>query len=164
MINSCSWVARITNSDRGGKGIVTISIGRRSKMFSKILYPTDFSDMSKKALDYIKQLKEAGTKEVIVLHVLDERGFDAMARYASGSYDEEGEKIEAALKKSGFAVKVRIQTGIPLTEILKVEEQEGVSAIVIGSHGKTNLEEMFLGSVSEKVIRKSKTPVLVIKR
>ncbi len=114
-------------------------------------------------------------EEAIVLHVLDERGIDAMARYASGSYDglirriqkearEEGEKVEAASKKTGFEVKVRIETGIPLTEILKVEEQEGVSAIVIGSHGKTNLEEMLLGPVSEKVIRKSKTPVLVIKR
>jgi len=41
------------------------------KMFEKILYPTDFSDVSKKALDYIEQLKEAGTKEVIVLHVID---------------------------------------------------------------------------------------------
>ena len=46
-------------------------------MFKKILYPTDFSDVSKKALEYIKQLKEAGTEEVIVLHVLDERGIDA---------------------------------------------------------------------------------------
>jgi nucleotide-binding universal stress UspA family protein len=144
-------------------------------MFKKILYPTDFSDVSKKALDYIRQLKEAGTEEVIVLHVLDERGIDAMARYAAGSYaelidrieqeaGEEGKNIERALKESGVKVKVRIQTGIPLTEILKVEEEEGVSAIVIGSHGKTNLQEMFLGSVSEKVIRKSKGPVLVVKR
>jgi nucleotide-binding universal stress UspA family protein len=144
-------------------------------MFKTILYPTDFSDVSKKALDYIRQLKEAGTEEVIVLHVLDERGIDAMARYAAGSYaelidrieqeaGEEGKNIERALKESGVKVKVRIQTGIPLTEILKVEEEEGVSAIVIGSHGKTNLQEMFLGSVSEKVIRKSKGPVLVVKR
>jgi nucleotide-binding universal stress UspA family protein len=144
-------------------------------MFKKILYPTDFSGVSKKALDYIRQLKEAGTEEVIVLHVLDERGIDAMARYAAGSYaelidrieqeaGEEGKNIERALKESGVKVKVRIQTGIPLTEILKVEEEEGVSAIVIGSHGKTNLQEMFLGSVSEKVIRKSKGPVLVVKR
>jgi len=51
-----------------------------------------------------------------------------------------------------------------LREILRVEEEEGVSIIVIGSHGKTNIKEMLLGSVSEKVIRKSKNPVLVIKR
>jgi nucleotide-binding universal stress UspA family protein len=59
---------------------------------------------------------------------------------------------------------VRIETGVPLKEILKAEQEEKVSAIVIGSHGKTNLAEMFLGSVSEKVIRQSKSPVLVIKR
>jgi len=144
-------------------------------MFEKILYPTDFSDVSKKALDYLAQLKDAGTKEIVVLHVIHEREIDAIARYGAGSADtivgkiekeawEEGKTIEKKLKQSGFNVKVRIETGIPLREILRVEKQEGVSAIVIGSHGKTNLEEMLLGSVSEKVIRRSKSPVLVIKR
>jgi len=144
-------------------------------MFEKILYPTDFSDVSKKALDYLVQLKDAGTKEIVVLHVIDEKGIDAISRYAAGGAEpmireitkeaqEEGTKIEKKLMQSGLIVKVRIETGVPLKEILKVEEEEKVSAIVIGSHGKTNLEEMVLGSVSEKVIRQSKKPVLVIKR
>ena len=47
---------------------------------------------------------------------------------------------------------------------MRVEEEEDISVIVIGSHGKSNLEEMFMGSVSEKVVRKCKGPVLVIKR
>jgi nucleotide-binding universal stress UspA family protein len=147
----------------------------REEMFKKILYPTDFSEVSKKAINYIKQLKEAGTQEVVVLHVLNEKGVEAMALYASGSFDEllqrvekeaadEMKKIEADLTESGFKVKLRIEIGIPLTDILKVEEEEGVSAIVIGSHGKSNVKEMLLGSVSEKVIRKSKNPVLVIRR
>jgi nucleotide-binding universal stress UspA family protein len=147
----------------------------REEMFKKILYPTDFSEVSKKAINYIKQLKEAGTQEVVVLHVLNEKGVEAMALYASGSFDEllqrvekeaadEMKEIEADLKESGFKVKLRIEIGIPLTDILKVEEEEGVSAIVIGSHGKSNVKEMLLGSVSEKVIRKSKNPVLVIRR
>ena len=144
-------------------------------MFEKILYPTDFSDVSKKALDYLAQLKDAGTKEIVVLHVIDERGIDAISRYGSGSAEtiigriekdarEEGKKLEKKLRQSGLTVKVRIERGVPLKEILKAEEEEKVSAIVIGSHGKTNLEEMFLGSVSEKVIRQCKKPVLVIKR
>jgi nucleotide-binding universal stress UspA family protein len=147
----------------------------RKEMFKKILYPTDFSEVSKKAINYIKQLKDAGTQEVVVLHVVNEKGVEAMALYASGSFDEllqriekeaadEMEKIEADLKESGFKVKLRIEIGIPLTDILKVEQEEGVSAIVIGSHGKSNVKEMLLGSVSEKVIRKSKNPVLVIRR
>jgi len=144
-------------------------------MFERILYPTDFSDVSKKALDYLVQLKDAGTKEIIVLHVIDERGIDAISRYGAGSAEtmireitkeaeKEGKKIEKKLMQSGLIVKIRIETGVPLKEILKVEEEEKISAIVIGSHGKTNLEEMFLGSVSEKVIRQSKKPVVVIKR
>jgi len=144
-------------------------------MFEKILYPTDFSDVSKKALDYLAQLKDAGTKEIVVLHVIDEKGINAISRYGSGSAQtvigrikeearEEGKKIEKKLGQSGLTVKVRIEVGVPLKEILKVEEEEKVSAIVIGSHGKTNLEEMFLGSVSEKVMRLSKKPIMVIKR
>jgi nucleotide-binding universal stress UspA family protein len=147
----------------------------RKEMFKKILYPTDFSEVSKKAINYIKQLKDAGTEEVVVLHVLNEKGVEAIALYASGSFDEllqrvekeaadEMKKIEADLKESGFKVKLRIEIGTPLTDILKVEQEEGVSAIVIGSHGKSNVKEMLLGSVSEKVIRKSKNPVLVIRR
>ena len=72
--------------------------------------------------------------------------------------------IEDDLKKSGIKVKTMIQRGVPLLEILKAEEVEDISVIVIGSHGKSNLEEMFLGSVSEKVSRKCKSPVLIIKR
>jgi len=147
-------------------------------MFKKILYPTDFSDVSKKALDYVKQLKEAGTKEVILLHIIDKREIESIARYGEVSMSlekglekkmEERVKqeigaIEAELRESGFDVKVRIEKGIPFREILRVEEEEEASVVVIGSHGKSCVEEMFLGSVSEKVVRKSKRPVLVIRR
>jgi nucleotide-binding universal stress UspA family protein len=145
-------------------------------MFEKILYPTDFSEVSKKALDYIKQLKESGAKEVVLLHVMDQRGTEALHRFMEDSKIQELKKnrkneatkllmsIEKELKEAGLAVKSRIETGIPVREILRVEKEEDVSVMVIGSHGMSNLEEMFLGSVSEKVIRKCTKPVLVIKR
>jgi nucleotide-binding universal stress UspA family protein len=147
-------------------------------MFEKILYPTDFSDVSKKALEFIKKLKGAGTKEVVILHVIDERELEsALKHFDSGlAYEEELEKImeksakkeagviEAELKKNGFNVKVRIEKGIPFRDILKIEEEEDVSVTVIGSHGKSCVQEMLLGSVSEKVIRKSNRPVLLIRR
>ena len=144
-------------------------------MFKKILYPTDFSDVSKKAIDYIKQLREGGSETVIVLHVIDERGMRAIERYATGKSMEIEQRIiddakkeikiiEDELKNSGFKVKTMIKRGDPLLGILKAEEGENVSVIVIGSHGKSNLEEILLGSVSEKVARKCKSPVLIIKR
>lgn len=149
-------------------------------MFKKILYPTDFSDASKKALDYVKQLREAGAKEVIVLHVIDDReipGFigpdegapvsgmqvEKMITLMEEDAEKETRATEAELRESGFDVRVRIEKGIPFRDILRVEEEEEVSVIVVGSHGKGVVKEMLLGSVSEKVIRKSKKPVLVIK-
>ena len=146
-------------------------------MFEKILYPTDFSDVSKKAMDFIKQLKGAGTKEVVVFHVIDERIIDRIKHHSDAGINlEEFEKkmeenaqeeisaIEGELKKSGFDVKTRIDKGVPFREILKAEQEEDISVVVIGSHGVSCIEEMFLGSCSEKVIRKSRKPVLVVRR
>ncbi len=144
-------------------------------MFDKILYPTDFSDVSKKGLDYIKQLKNVGAGRIVVLHVIDERGVEAADRYSLKSVAALEERmrddamqsmrpIEEEPKQSGFDVETRVKIGIPLREILDAEKAEDISVIVIGSHGKSNLEEIFLGSVSEKVIRRCKKPVLVIKR
>jgi nucleotide-binding universal stress UspA family protein len=145
-------------------------------MFDKILYPTDFSEVAIKALDYIKRIKASGVEEVIVLHVIDERGSDAVQRFLGErefnalqqNKQEETNKmlkvVEKELTESGLKVKLLVKTGMPVQEILKVEEEENVSAIVIGSHGWSNLQEIFLGSVSEKVIRRSKQPVLVVKR
>ena len=145
-------------------------------MFQKILYPTDFSGVAVKALEYVKRLTASGAKEVIVLHVTDERGNDSVVRIFGGSQFnklnekkmEETEKklkhIEKELVDAGLKVKLRIETGMPVREILRVEDEENVSVTVIGSHGRSKLEEIFLGSVSEKVIRESKQPVFVIKR
>ena len=77
---------------------------------------------------------------------------------------EEVKPIESELKETGFEVKIRVVKGIPYSKILEVEQEEDVSAIVLGSHGRSNLSDMLLGSVSNHVIRHSKKPVLVIKR
>lgn len=144
-------------------------------MFEKILYPTDFSNVSMKACDVIKQLREAGTQEVVILHVIDSRFFDAMAWYITKNMKEIEKDLEREareqittiagnLEAEGLKVKVRIATGIPHSEILRIEDEEKVSAVIIGSHGVSNIQEMFMGSVSEKVIRRAKSLVLVVKR
>lgn len=144
-------------------------------MFKKILYPTDFSNVSKKALASILRLKTKEAQEVVIIHVIDSRNLDAMAQYVPADLmrtrealekiaREEAQSIADELEKKGFTVKIRIEEGIPSRNILEAEQEEGVSSIVIGSHGVSNIKEIFLGSVSEKVIRKAKGPVIVIKR
>ncbi|MBN2283014.1 MAG: universal stress protein [Deltaproteobacteria bacterium] len=143
-------------------------------MFKKILYATDFSNESMAALEYIKQLRSAGAEEVIILNVVDRRGLSDLSRYARKDLEgiqEDLEKkataemkpIEKDLKDHGFKVHLRVEKGGPFNEILRVAEEEDVSLIVTGSRGTGNFEELFLGSVSYKVVRKVRKPVLVIK-
>ena len=146
-------------------------------MFKKILYPTDFSDVAAKALDYIKQLKETGSQEVVLLHVINQRIVDGLMRHAMLDKDIMQWRLKAEeiaqeslmetgkqLEDMGFDVKCTVKTGFPWDVILDVEKREAPSIIVIGSHGRSNIGDIFLGSVSDRVIRKSKRPVLVIKR
>ena len=143
-------------------------------MFKKILFPTDFSDVSQKAVKYIKQLKGAGAQEVIVLHVIDEKELLVLSRVPdqylqiTAQMEKEIAKemaaIEADMTAEGFRVKLKVKTGKPFTEIMMTAADEKVSIIVVGSHGRSNIEEMLMGSVSENVIRHAKVPLLVISR
>lgn len=150
-------------------------------MFRKILYPTDFSDGAKKALEYVKKLKEAETEEVIILHVIHEYGLDSVMEGCVWAgldpeecredvlgdiikKEEEGAKeILEDIEKNRLKGKIIVEIGKPAQKIAEVAEKENVSLIVMGAHGKEKLEEMLLGSVTEKVIRHAKVPVLVIR-
>jgi len=143
-------------------------------MFKKILFPTDFSDVSQKAVKYIKQLKGAGAQEVIVLHVIDEKELQVLSRVPdqylpiTAQMEKEIAKEMAAVEEDmtaeGFRVKLTVKTGKPFTEIMKTAAEEKTSVIVLGSHGRSNIREMLMGSVSENVIRHAKVPLLVISR
>jgi nucleotide-binding universal stress UspA family protein len=143
-------------------------------MFKKILFPTDFSDVSQKAVKYIKQLKGAGAQEVIVLHVIDEKELLVLSRVPDQylkittlmekEIAKELAVVEADMAAEGFSVKLKVKTGKPFTEIMMTATEEKVSIIVVGSHGKSNIGEMLMGSVSENVIRHAKVPLLVISR
>lgn len=74
-------------------------------MFKKILYPTDFSDVSKKALSYLIQLKDAGTEEIIVLNVIDSRGIDAISRYGDGNAETVMREMTKDAKEEGKTIK-----------------------------------------------------------
>ncbi len=154
-------------------------------MFTHILYPTDFSDTAGKSLAYLKALRPAGAQEVLVLHVIHQRILDtfdtlhAVVYFQDGRYHEDREKAEqqlvadrteklrkiaSELENAGYAVKTILRKGYPVREILKVEKEEDVSVIVMGSHGRNNLRGTRIGSVSEKVVRRSVSPVLLVKR
>lgn len=154
-------------------------------MFKKLLCPTDFSETAAKSIPYIKKLMSAGAEEIVLVNVIHQRILDSLetihlsAYYQDGRYHEDKEAAEerikaervekmaplaAELEAAGFKVKIKIEKGYPVKEILRIEKEENVSAVVMGSHGKSNIRDAFMGSVSEKVMRRAISPVLVVKR
>jgi nucleotide-binding universal stress UspA family protein len=146
----------------------------KEKMFKKVLFPTNFSAVSMKALEYVKELKELGTEEIVLLNVIKEQYYylsddlylkdlDRPAELLKREVREKLKTIAAELQERGFKVKVIIARGLPSSRILDVAQEEKISSIILGSLGKGILKKIFLGSVSEAVIRGSKHPVFVIK-
>jgi nucleotide-binding universal stress UspA family protein len=151
-------------------------------LFEKVLYSTDFSPLAEYALDYVKKLKEAGAKEVIVVHVVDDLsielpdGADLLREkelfkilpevdqeYVT-SIVERLEAIKQELEKEELSVKLYLKYGNIPRQIVKVADKESVKLIVMGAHGKGLLTEIILGSVSTDVIRNANCPVLIVKK
>jgi len=132
-------------------------------MLKKVLVPTDLSDESDKVLQYVKGLKALGLKEVVLVHVTDTRSI--LFPFTKKQQKKIRERLEEQhqLLKNELKVKTLLPEGIPYEEIVKEAEQEKVSLIIAGSRGKRLIEELVLGSVSEKVGREARLPVLLLR-
>lgn len=136
------------------------------EFFTRVLFPTDFSDCSLYAMRIIKQLKTAGTREVIVLHVQDERVMRHRPPEQLAQFDREDqarlERIERDLFLHGLPARTLLRHGIPFREVLQVAQEENPGVIVMSTHGRSALQEMLLGSTMESVVRFSRHPVLAV--
>ncbi|WP_141266948.1 universal stress protein [Thermodesulfovibrio sp. Kuro-1] len=141
-------------------------------MYEKILYPIKFEEFSMDILKCMLNFKKVGTKEIILIHVVDVSKLP-MEKYAGYDLDFvktlteiADKKMEKALKlisEAGLSSKKFISTGVPYREILKVAEQESVSFIISGRQRKSLLGEIFIGSNTDKIIRYGRFPVYVPK-
>lgn len=151
------------------KGDEIVLSHKHENPFEKVLYPTDFSECSLSVMPYLKQLKGAGTKKIVIAHIQD------MTKLAPHLLDKlpefedidtgRLEEIKKELIDAGIPdVKTVLAEGVPFIEIEAISNAEDVGMIAIGSHGKSMVREMLLGSVSGKIVRRSRKPVLVIRR
>lgn len=135
--------------------------------FERVLHPTDFSDDADAAFQVVKHLKAVGTREVIVLHVQDERVMKQRASEQLAEFDSrDNERMEAlckSLRMFGLQVRSLLKHGIPFKEALAVANEMDVSLIVLGSQGRSAVQEMLAGSTFENVARLSRQPVLVVR-
>lgn len=140
-----------------------------SLSIKRILAAVDFSETSDKAFDYAISLARVFEAEVVALHVVHDpivyapttgqEWRDEYERTIRGKLDEllnrhtcEGVKVKSVLKQGGAWM-----------EIIEYAKAENCDMIVLGTHGHGPVESMLMGSVAEKVVRKAKHPVLVVR-
>ncbi|MHC4307289.1 MAG: universal stress protein [Planctomycetota bacterium] len=139
----------------------------------KILCPIDHSDCSKEALKYAVSFAMKDEAKLYLLHIIDIRSFseglDAMSKPIP---DEETlEQLRTKLLdcipkeiRDDMDVEATVIQGIPFAEIISTAKEKEIDMIVIGSHGRTGISHMMMGSVSEKVVRKAHCPVLTVRQ
>jgi len=133
-----------------------------------ILFPTDFSECSQSALDVAFALARDWKARLTVLHVASPPEFVPYGEFAkalqqSSGYRRELEQKLRQCKKPGCDAEFRLEEGEPASEILHATEKLGCDLIIMGTHGRSGLGRLFMGSVAEKVLRHAACPVLVIK-
>lgn len=135
--------------------------------FRRVLYPTDWSDCAKKALEYLKGLKDVGVEEVIVAHVMDEKAMKFQPPKKFKDFEridkEKLEMVKEELEKEGFKVKTRLHVGKAGSDLIKFAREEDVSLIVMGTHGKGYVKMILWGSVSRNVVEYSDRSVLLVR-
>jgi nucleotide-binding universal stress UspA family protein len=135
-----------------------------------ILVPVDFSSYAEHALEYALALAKTLQARLTLLHVLEPL---PLSRDATTAFPEAylaelertaQHKLEEDLRRvqdAGLHASTVIAHGIPFQGIVETARQQHVDLIVMGTHGRTGLRHVLVGSVAEKVVRLAPCPVLV---
>jgi nucleotide-binding universal stress UspA family protein len=142
---------------------------------NKILYATDFSKASARALDEAVKLAKQNKAEILVTHVIEPAPYVAGEEFASGEIYaklEEVAKREAQaslsklmqqLKRAKVKAQSLLLRGTAHDQIVKAAKNKKVGMIVIGTHGRTGLSKLFMGSVAGKVVSSATCPVVTVR-
>lgn len=141
-----------------------------------ILYPTDFSELSLKALDYARSFAAAYAATLHCIHVVDEAyqywmtlGPESVPVGPSPDHLNEmadnqlHEFVDKFLRDRADSVITAVRMGSPYLEIAQYAREQHIDLIVIATHGRSGLSHALIGSTAEKVVRKAPCPVLTVR-
>jgi universal stress protein A len=142
--------------------------------FRQILVPVDYSEPSRRALQFALRL--GGDAQLTVVHAWDRPAYvsEEMVAYKDGSRRSLSELIRENAEKemndflagvpeaASAKLEHRLLNGDPVSVILEEAAKPGYDVLIIGTHGRTGMTKLLLGSVTEKLIRLSPIPVLTV--
>jgi len=143
-------------------------------MFSRILVPVDFSEFTDDIISYATEIAQKFGSAIHLVHVIPNMGYFApyesylaaenMVTVQKGVGVEVRQNLEeVAARISGIPVTRAVLTGVSFVEIVEYVKSENIDLVVMATHGRGGLEHIIIGSVAEKVVRRSPCPVLTIR-
>lgn len=146
--------------------------GETTIMYDDILVPTDGSDAALEAVEHAFPIAERFDATIHVLHVIEA----ALVGHSAPALDrdsvrealqDEGERAVTAVEERaadrGVASTGDVVEGVPETAILEYADDHGIDMIAMGTHGRDGLDRYLVGSVTERVIRRTDVPVVVVR-
>ena len=142
----------------------------------RILHPSDFSKASAAAFTKAVELAKANRAELVLLHVLapplplmagegyvSPKVYEDLDQSARAYASKELARLVAKAKKAGVRAKVVLRDGVAHEQIVRAARSPQADMIVIGTHGRTGLAKLFLGSVAGRVVSTAKCPVMTVR-
>ena len=145
------------------------------KRIRRILYATDYSKASGRALDEAVNLARQNRAELLVVHVMEPIPYaageefggaelylrleDATKRESQTTMD----KLIRRLRRSKVKAKSLLLRGSAYDQIVKTAKSKRADMVVIGTHGRTGLSKLFMGSVAAKVVSAATCPVVTVR-
>lgn len=152
------------------KPIPSVELNSFIRMYNKILLPTDGSPGAEAAIDHAMHVANQNDAVVHAVHVIEITDL--------GDITEETEDLEAELRESSqelltpildaadnaeVEVVEAVIEGRPYEQLVEYVTENAIDMVVMGSHGKSGLSRVLLGSTAEKVVRHSPVPVLTVR-
>ena len=155
---------------------VMVIRGKKYVGFKRIIVPIDFSDCSRKALEYAAATARAHKSKLTILHVYEESFVEPYVN-AANSEEEANEiikeiervnetKYDEFLKTvdlSGVEYEKLLKKGIPETDIVEIAMEQQANLIVMGTHGRSGIKHILIGSTAEEVVRTVHCDIIIVK-
>jgi nucleotide-binding universal stress UspA family protein len=147
------------------------------KVFRRILHATDFSSASRPALAKATALARQNRAPLVIVHALaplvmpvggdmayvSPSTYEAIDRNARRSAQKRLVAVAGRAKRAGVRTTAQLYDGAAPEQILRAVRRTRADVIVIGTHGRTGLSKVLLGSVAERVVRLAPCPVLTVR-
>jgi nucleotide-binding universal stress UspA family protein len=145
------------------------------KALRRLLHPSDFSAASRGAFAKAVDLARENRAELILLHVrslvmpimgdayMSPQTYEQFERASREAADKQMQRLVADAKKRGVRARGVVAEGVAHEQIVRAARKQKADMIVMGTHGRTGVSKLFLGSVAGRVVSAAPCPVLTVR-